>query len=784
MMRMNGKKQMRFERLALLCSWTVVFSVLSVGAVFAQTVSVQGNSRVESETIRSYFSSQGGALDSARIDQGIKDLYATGLFSDVRVSKTGNGIVVKVVENNTVNSVQFIGNKKLKSEVLIGEIRTQPGKGFTRAYLDSDADRIREIYRRSGRSNVTVQPSVTQGENGRSNVVFNINEGEKTGISAINFEGNNAYSDGKLRDQMTTSESNWLSWLKSSDIYDADRVNADMELLRRFYLKNGYADFRVLDTDARLDAAKNAYEINVKVSEGEQYRFLSTSVESNIPNVDGKSLERLMKTSSGNVYNAENVEKSMEAITVDLAKRGYAFAQVRPRGVKDTAGKTISVVYVVEEGPRVYIERISIRGNSRTRDDVIRREFDIAEGDAYNRVMMDRAEKRLRNTGFFKDVKITNEPGSAPDRVVVNVNVEDQPTGEFSVAGGYSTMDGVIGEIGVAEKNFLGRGQYVKLAGQFGQRTQGVDFSFTEPYFMGTRVSFGVDAYVKESDLTRYAYYENQLKGGGIRLGLPVNDEFSVGLRYQAFSQDIEIPTQFNNNIAGDGEASLALKEARGDTITSMAGYSLTYDTRDNRFTPTEGIFAEFKQDFAGLGGDSRFIRTTAEGRYYHEIMPEVVGLAKVQAGHIAGIGQDLRVLDHYFMGPALVRGFSPSGLGPRDITPGTDPTKNPLGGTKYAGGTLEVQFPLLGLPKEIGMKGAIFADAGTVWGYDGKRTFCTPVCSTINVWDKSTIRSSVGAGILWNSPLGPIRFDYAYVLSKEQFDRKQAFYFSGGTRF
>ena len=765
---------------------------------YAQSIVVQGNRRVDSETIRSYVQGQSAA-------QARADLVATGLFSSVNVSQSGGRMVVSVKENEVVNRVVFQGNKKLKSEQLEGEVQSKARGPFSQATVDADVARIRDIYQRAGRNLAKVSSRIVPLENGRVDVVFDINEGDKTGIKAIEFTGNAAYSSGRLRDQMTTTESNLLSWLKSSDVYDPDRIAADLELVRRFYLKHGYADFRVLNTDVQFDPESNGYRITIAVEEGQQYKVGNTSVDSRIPDVSADQLKRLVKTSSGSVYNAEEVEKTLQNMTTDVASKGYAFSQVRPQGNRNPQAGTIDIAYIVEEGPRVYIERINVRGNTRTRDYVIRREFDVGEGDAYNKVLVDKAERRLNNLGYFKRIRITNEPGSTPDRVVVNVDVEDQPTGQFSIAGGYSTSDGFIAEVSLSESNFLGRGQYVRIAASSGQYSQGVEFSFTEPFFMDRRLAAGFDLFSKQQDNTRYSYYENKITGGTLRLGLPLTDETSLLLRYSLYQQKISIPNTvkrpYNDcwySLAptyafswpacrDNGEASLALKEATGTTMTSLVGYTLAYNTLDNTKNPKNGFYAELKQDVAGLGGDSRFIRTTGEARYYQELTDDVVGLLKVQGGHM--YGENLRITDQFFMGPSLVRGFAPSGIGPRDAS---DPKNNALGGTKYLGGSAELQFPIWGLPKELGMRGAVFADAGTLFGYEGRKNFAgvspSPVATgyptTITVIDESKIRSSVGASLLWQSPLGPIRFDYAYPVTKDRNDRTQYFRFSGGTSF
>jgi outer membrane protein insertion porin family len=797
----------------------------------AQQVLVQGNQRVDSETIRSYVT---GSSSPEEIRQ---NLLGTGMFSTVSVTRRGSQYVVRVSENQSINRVVFEGNRRVDRAILEQEVQTKARGAYSPEVVQADVQRILDVYRRTGRGLAQVTPRVVDLPNGRIDVVFAINEGEKTGVKEINFVGNHAFSASRLRGVMTTTESNFLSFLKSTDVYDPDRLAADQELIRRYYLKNGYADFRLISTDAQFDANRGGYIITITLEEGDQYKIGSVNIESRIPDIDVEVLRRQLATSSGSTYNADLVERSLQNVTTEVSRRGYAFAQVRPVGARDAATRTVNLGYVIEEGPRVYIERIQIRGNSRTRDYVIRREFDVGEGDAYNKVLIDRAERRLNSLGYFKRVRITNEPGSAPDRVVVNVDVEDQPTGAFSVSGGYSTADGFIGEVSVSESNFLGRGQYVRLAGQYGQRSQGVDFSFTEPYFLGYRLAAGIDLFSKFSDQTKYARYENRMTGGQLRIGLPVTDDFGVTVRYSLYQQDLEIPNDikqpFNdcsiplfgytvlnadgtpNRIfcEGNGEASLAIKESQGETLTSLAGLTFNYNTLDNNKEPRNGFYLEAKTDVAGLGGDSRYFRATGDARYYHEIWDDIVGIARVQGGHIVGLGDDdLKIVDHFFMGPALVRGFASSGIGPRDIS-SLDSRSNAVGGTTYFGGTLEMQFPLFGLPRELGLKGAVFADAGTLFGYKGPDTFdvnrntiiegfgpngCTlsPTVTQecILVRDNKDIRSSVGASLLWSSPLGPIRFDYAWAVTKDEGvvlngvrvggDRTQAFRFSGGTRF
>ena len=810
-------------------------TVLSTGAAVAQTVNsivVEGNRRVEADTIRSYFRpGPGGRLGPEQEDEALKAMVATGLFSDVRISHSGGRIVVTVAENPVINRVAFEGNKKAKDDQLQAETQSKPRGTLSRPTVQADVQRIIEIYHRSGRFDVSVNPKIIELPNNRVDLVFEIKEGDKTGIKDIVFVGAKAFSHGRLKDVIKTSSSNLLSFLQTTDIYDADRIEADRDLLRRFYLKHGYADVRIISAVGEYDAAKKGFVVTFTIDEGSQYRVGTVDVVSNVRAIDPAVLRNQVKLSPGNVYNADLVERSVESMTIQAARQGYAFANVRPRGDRNFETKTINLVFVVEEGARAYIERINIRGNTRTRDYVIRREFDLGEGDAYNRALIDRAERRLKNLNYFKSVKITNEPGSAPDRVVVNVNVEEQATGEFSVSGGYSTADGLIGEVSIADRNLMGRGNYAKAALTYGERVRGFDLSFVEPFLFGYRMAGGIDLFARKNLASNYISYDSQTIGTNLRLGFALTEEIAFQPRYTFYQQKITLPFQYNNcqfsNFApatglapgtgvnppaefggqdtqvnvpfgcyADGEASLAVRKelAAGPVNVSLVGYTLSYNTLDNNRAPTSGIFAELRQDFAGVGGDVNFIRTAVEGRTYYEVINDVVAVFKLQAGGITSWGgQQLRMLDSFQMGPNLVRGFAPAGLGPRDLTVGT--TNDPLGGSLYWGATVEAQTPLYFLPKDIGIKLAVFADAGSLWDYQGPTSWnVTGETLQVGLNSPSMIRSSVGVGLLWDSPLGPLRFDLAYPITKycatpaggggEVCDRTQVFRFSGGTKF
>jgi outer membrane protein insertion porin family len=795
---------------------SIVGTIVTADVAVAQTlrIDVEGNRRVEADTIRSYFRvAPGERLDTAKIDAALKGLYATGLFQDVRITPGVNRILVTVVENSVINRVQFEGNKKAKDEQLSSEVQSKPRGTFSRALVQADVQRILEVYQRSGRYDVTVVPKIIELPNGRVDLVFEINEGAKTGVAKIVFAGNKSFSDQRLKDV-----------IKSNDIYDPDRVEVDRDLLRRHYLKYGFVDVRIVAAKGEYDANAKGFIITFVIEEGEQYHFGTIEIRSNIPEVPPDALRPLLRAEPGRIYNADAVEKSAELVTVEVAKRGYPFAAARPKGDRFPDQRVVNVLFVIEEGPHVYIERINLRGNTRTRDYVVRREFDIVEGDPYNRALVDRAERRLKGLGYFKTVKITTEPGSAPDRIIINVDLEEQSTGEFSVAGGYSTSDGAIAEVSVGERNLLGTGRVAKASVQYGQRSRGFELSFIEPYILDTRLALGFDLFAKQQTSSQYTTYLTRTIGGDVKTGIPLTENISTQVRYTIYQQEITLPQYLDNcnnltpnfinsfptpsafatgdfnanwlaagspsqtNCYQDGEASLAVRKelAAGPVIASAVGYTLAYNTLDNGRAPTQGMLVEFKQDLAGVGGDVHNLKSTIDARIYNEIFPDVVGVLRGQAGYAVGFDGAIRMLDEFQAGPSLVRGFQPAGFGPRDISQivyGYGGTQDALGGSLYWAASLEFQTPMPLMPKDFGMKLALFADAGLLWDYQGP-TYWNVTGESLLLNESQTVRSSVGAGLIWDSPFGPLRFDLAYALTKGPYDRTQLFRFGGGTRF
>jgi outer membrane protein insertion porin family len=761
--------------LVAVCTWFGGIEGVAIDKAYAQSgavvrqIRVVGSKRIEPETVKSYLTfNEGQRYDNAKADESLKALIATGLFENVNIGQSGGVVTVTITENPVINQVVFEGNKQVKDDTLSGEVQLKSRSVFSRAKVQADVQRILDVYRRSGYYAVTVDAQIIELDNGRVNLAFVIQEGAETKVLSISFLGNKAFSDSTLRGVITTTESNFLSFLKSTDVYDADRLNLDRELLRRYYLKNGYADARVVSAVADLDRSGKGFFITFTVEEGDLYHYGNVDVESTLPSVDPVSLRTGLLTPPGDIYNAEQIDKTTEKLTIAVAEQGYAFGQVRPRIDRDPVNRSISVVYVVEQGPRIYIERINVVGNARTRDYVIRREVRLAEGDAYNRLLVDQARQRLVNLGFFKSVKVSRDPGSAPDRVIITFLVEEQPTGELSLAGGYSSAEGPIAEISYTERNLLGKGQFLQLKVSGSFESGQVQLSFTEPRFLDKNISAGFDLFHKEEDFTDEAGFEDRKTGGSLRVGFALTDSVWLQPNYTFIHDEV-----FNV----DNDASAAIKEIAdtngGVANISSVGYSLSYDLRNNRINPTRGVYLLLTQDLAGVGGDVNYLRSVAEARGYYPIYEGITLVGRLIGGYIAGWGgQDVRAVDAFYKGGDFVRGFDTAGIGPRDSV-----TNDALGGKIFYGATTEVRFPFPFIPEDLGLSGAVFADAGTLYDTDIK-------IAGLKVDDSDTIRSSVGASLLWNSPLGPLRADFAYVITKANFDKEEFFRFGASTKF
>ena len=760
-----------------------------------KSIEVVGNRRVEPETVRSYLQiSPGEAYSPAKVDASLKALFATGLFADVSIEPQGSSLIVTVRENPVINQVAFEGNSEVDTPTLLAEVQLKQRSVFTRARAQADVQRILDVYRRQGRFAAAVEPKIIELEQDRVNLVFEITEGGATKVKGINFVGNRAFSDGQLRDIISTTQTGWFDFLKGTSIYDPDRMSLDRELIRQFYLKNGYADATVTSGNAELDPDGTGFIITFAVEEGEMYNFGGVNIESSLAEVPAEAYMGELLTESGDVYNASLIDKTTEKLTLAIAETGYAFARVRPRAIPDPASHTIAITYVVDEGPRIYIERINIIGNERTKDHVIRREFRLAEGDAFNPLMVDRAKKRLNALGLFKSADVKRRPGSAQDRVVLDVELVEQSTGELSFGAGYSTSEGVIGDVSITERNLLGNGQFLRLKFAGSLERQQVDLSFTEPRFLDRNLSAGFDLYHKEIDQRDESGFRQRKSGGQIRLGFPLAENLWMQTFYGLSRDEI---------YDVDENASLAIRQACGDTPanlsnpvnrdldftnnttpqcndeaywTSLAGTTITYDKRNHPKNPTSGYYLQLNDEFAGIGGDVNYWKVEGEARGYYPITEKITFVGRVVGGHIQGWGgEDVKILDSYFKGGETVRGFERAGFGPRDMLTG-----DALGGTTYWAATAEVRFPLPFIPDDLGISGAVFADAGSLWNVGGgAEDILGPDLS-----DENKIRASVGASLMWNSPVGPLRMDYAEAISKADADKEQKFRFGASTKF
>ncbi|MCX7305297.1 MAG: outer membrane protein assembly factor BamA [Hyphomicrobiales bacterium] len=761
-------------------------SVSMAQAAVVSSVDVRGNQRVDAQTIRDYVTIKPGkTFSTADIDESVKRLFGTGLFSDVSVNQVGGTLVVQVSEYQVVNQVLFQGNKKIKDVQLTSTAQLKPRGTFSPDQMEQDAEAIRQAYSRIGRDDATVTSRTIDLGDNRVNVVFEINEGGRTKIKAVNFVGNQAYSARRLSDVIATKRSSILSFVMRDDVYDEDRLKADEEQLRRFYFNHGYADFQVVSAFGELDDATNEYTVTITVEEGERYNFSDISVDSTLADVPGESLMPLVETHSGDVYSAKNIEDSIIALTEHLAGIGYAFAQVTPRGDRNFENHTISVVYAIDQGAKTYVERIEIRNNTRTRDYVIRREFEVSEGDAFNQVLIQRAKRRLEALGFFETVEVSTAPGSEADQVILVVDVTEKSTGEFSVGAGYSTGGESPGpqiEGAITEKNFLGRGQFIKFSAGGGQDSKTYQLSFTEPYFLGRRIAAGFDIYYRTRN---YDDYDSTTAGGSIRFGLPITENLTTQVAYNlsreeySYNDGCEATTLVPyNNPCNISNAIIQGVETSPWIKSSVSG-GLTYTTIDDMKSPHAGIYANALLEVAGLGGDAQFVKMTARTSYYQTLSEEldVVGILSGGAGHVSGFGSDgLRIFDQFQSNDRMIRGFAYGGIGPYDASPTA--SNDHVGGTTYFNASAEAQFPVPVLPESIGLRGAVFADAATLYG-NSVNVAGTDIQGTGMDW-----RASVGVGLIWASPFGPLRVDYAFPILKQDQDEVQEFNFGVSTRF
>jgi outer membrane protein insertion porin family len=738
-------------------------------------ITVAGNRHVGSDVIRSYFhSGADGRFDAAALDAALKQLYATGLFENVKIFHEAGQVLVIVVENPSIVRIAFEGNRKLKDADLKKGLHSKEAGPLSKAFVQTDVEQIAAQYRQRGYFETKVEPKTIRLKDGRVNLVFEIKENDKLAVRQILFAGNDAYPPNKLTGIIKTGQSNVLSFALNNDIYNADRIDDDRDLLRRFYLAHGYADVRV-QSQARYDAAKQGVVVTFVITEGPQYRVGKVDIESTMQTVAAPELRSVLRTQAGDVYDADAVNKTVEDLAVQLARNGEPFAAVSAHSERQRDRHLINLVYAVDQGKRLYIERIDIRGNAKTRDEVIRREFDFGEGDGYNRALVDRAERRLKALNYFKTVKIETKPGSAPDRVALDVAVEEQQTGDFTISGGYSTTDGPLAQVSIGDRNFLGTGDIAKATVTYGLYARGFDVAFIDPYALGPRTSLGGELFGKQTFANSNQSYNTSLYGGKVLVGTPITDQLNVNWNYSIYNQGVSLPS---GNMA-----SLPILEAAqaGSYWVLSIGNSVVYSTLDSARNPTEGFRAQSSNDFAGLGGAAKFARSTEDVRYYHPIVGDVVGMVRAQGGYVTPWGgQQLPLLDGFFGGPQLVRGFAPNGFGPRDITPGT--AMDNLGGNVYWTSSAELQAPVPLVPADAQLKMALFSDVGSLWATGASSVpHLAALSPSQQIANSRATRASIGASLIWDSPFGPLRLDYAYPIAKQPYDVTQRLNFSAG---
>lgn len=816
-----------------------------------RSIVVEGNKRIEARTVQSYLLLEpGDAFDPDRIDLSLKTLFATNLFADVSIDRRDDDLIVRVVENPIINRVIFEGNRALKDDKLREEIQAAPRSVFTAARVQADVQRVLEMYRRSGRFAANVEPQYKPLEQNRVDLIFEITEGPVTGVRAINFIGNTEYSDSRLRSEIVTRQSRFWRFFSSNDNYDSGRLEFDREQLREFYQNNGYYDFRVTSAVAELTPDQKDFYVTFTVDEGRQYDFGEIKVETALEKLDSAVLEAVVPIQEGELFKGDLIESTIDALTYAAGVAGYAFVDIRPQvSVNEETGR-IDITFAIDEGPRVYIDRINIVGNTQTLDRVIRRELRIAEGDAFNRILLDRSRNRIRALGFFKDVEIVESPAEEPDRTVVDVTVTEQSTGELSFAAGFSSVDSYLFDLSASQRNLRGRGQSVVARTSLSDRQQIVDLRFTEPRFLDRNLSAGVDLFATRQDFEEFTGFTSETIGGGVRAAFPLTDRMQLGLSYRLQADDVNIA---DRNIIIDGTGTLlrsftqtagqatpddvtddvyrepevgdaavgeflvdicdaaytlrdSICRSERNDISSIVGYNFLWDQTNDPISPTRGFDFRFSQDLAGLGGDVKYIRTETNATLYRGIWRDVVASARFAGGYVVPLDEEqgVRINNRFFRGGSTFRGFDVAGLGPREILRIFDPNTgevletrrlNSLGGNVYYQGTFELTVPNF-LPEEYGIKSSLFVDVGSLGTLEdvdkGEPVFIANAsslgiagASAVRIpKDAASLRASAGLSVFWDSPFGPIRFDFSQILRKEEYDRTETFRFSTSTNF
>lgn len=746
---------------------TLMFSLalscrVEAAEIYVSQIEVDGLQRVERETVLSYLNvEQGSSVSQEYLNSSMKRLFETGLFADVNIDARGNGVLaVKVVENPVINKRVFDGNDKVDDTLLESEVQLKSGSIYNIAKVQDDVQRILEVYKRSGRYATVVEPKIIKRDQNRVDLVYEISEGPTAAISKVNFIGNHHYSDDDLQSEIMSKESRWYRLFSSSENYDPEKTNYDKELLRRFYLKRGYADFRVLSAVAELSPDKKSFVVTYVLDEGPRYKLEDVRIQSMIKDVDVAALSGQVQQEKGDWYNADLAERSVYALTEELGKKGFAFVDVTPE-LEKTSGNKMVLTFNIAEGQRVFVDRINITGNTRTEDEVIRREFRIDEGDAFNAAKIRASRRNVENLNYFSKVDIQTEPNPNDDsKADINVNVEEKSTGAFNVGVGYSTVNGALFRAGIAENNFQGKGQKLSADVAVSQRTSEYDLSFTEPYFMGRRLSAGIDLFRTEEDYQDEGSYDSESTGGRLRLGWNYTDDFAQYLRYTLKEDKI-------SNV--DRNASIYIKEEEGRYSNSSIGQTMVYDKRDSAINPKDGYYLSFGNDVAGLGGDEKYLKFDGKAYKYFTLADYYTFKLFINGGYITGYGdENVRLSNRYYLGGSTLRGFEFAGIGARDKF-----TKDALGGNWMIYSGAEMSFPI-GLD-EVGVRGRTFVDMGILGKPDD--------INEDYVEYSDTPRVAAGFGFQWQSPMGQIDVDLAFPIVKEDYDETEVFRLNFGSR-
>jgi len=760
--------------LSLVILLSATFSLKHVTAQVIKTIEVQGNQRLEKETIINFINlhPRDSLTDEASI-QGVKKLLSTGYFGDVSLEYSNGTLIIKVIENPTINRVVFEGNRSVNDKTLSTGMKVKPRMLLNQPLIQEELQRLLAIYRFKGYFATKVNPQIIKLEQNRVDLIFDIHEGEPTKIEAINFVGNNSYSDWDLASILSTKESIWWKFFSTDDIYDPDKIEMDREELRKFYLNKGYADFKVLSVDAELVPSFEAFIITFHLNEGERYKFGKLKIDNKISALSAEKLKKVLTVDEGDWYSAIEVENSVEALTSEIGRKGIPFVKVQPIPTVDSKNHIIDITFEIKEGPKVFIEKINIHNNIRTIDKVIRREFTLAEGDAFNASKLRSSERMLNNLGFFKKIDLKKEavPGH-PDRVNINLDVEEQPTGDFNFGGGYSTTEGPLGMVSISERNLFGRAYELGGRVQIARRSKHVNVDFMNPAFLDRKLVTGIGLFGSKIDKSDVSSYTQRSYGSRAWFGYYLAPHLSQTWSY----------TASNTRIQGIPSFAFPLvRNQKGSYMTSMIGHDISYDRRDNRFAPTKGYIIILNNEYAGVGGNVQYLRNTLSGAYYRPLTEHIILGLDAQVGVLNKMGKPLRIADKFMLGGENLRGFDYSGVGPHGIGAENDA----LGGNVMIMTSAEISFPL-GLPKDFAMSGHVFIDAGTLWDTYLKRDIAqyneAHPAQKISAYNARGMRAAVGMGISWASPMGVISLDYAKVLKKQNGDETKALLFRFGS--